>query len=74
MQEQINKKEADLKQARVRLQQLEAKAKRTEDLEKELATAKTLHAQEIARLHGQLQSTIGQKRDSQNLFSPTEKL
>lgn len=52
MQEQINKKETDLRQLKLKLQQLEGKAKHAEELEREIATLKTFHAQEIGRIQG----------------------
>jgi len=50
MQEQINRKEADLRQVKLKLQQLESKAKNVEELEREIATIKTFHTTEISRL------------------------
>ena len=50
MQEQVNRKDVDLKHAKLMLHSMEGKLKRIEDLEREIAQMKTTHAEAIGKL------------------------
>ena len=76
----LNKREQDLKQAKFRLQQVESKTHRIDELEKQIFELKNSHAVEINKLIVQLNqfksenTKRGGKRDSSHLFSPTDQL